>query len=320
MKTLYPEIAPYAVTRLKVSPLHTLYLEQSGRPDGLPVLFVHGGPGSGSRPVHRRFFDPRVYRIVLFDQRGAGRSTPAGELRENTTQALVADLERIREALGIDRWALLGGSWGATLALRYAQAHPDRVLGIILRGTFLASRRELEWFFADGASRLFPDHWDHFVGAVGVPAGSGAVDLVEAYHRALFSEHDSVRLRAARAWMAWGDTVALHTSPGVVDSTRPGHGTQALVSRARLQVHYASHRYFLDDPGAWQLDRIAHLPAWIVHGRCDVMCPAETAWRVHQSLPGSKLRILARTGHLDGEPAMVEALVDASDSLARCLR
>ncbi len=317
MKTLYPEIAPYAVTRVPVSPLHTLHVEQCGRPDGLPVLFLHGGPGSGCRPMHRRFFDPAVYRIVLLDQRGSGRSTPAGELRENTTQALVGDLERVREALGIERWAVLGGSWGAALALLYAQAWPDRVLGMVLRGTFLASRRELDWLFADGARRLFPDHWRDFVAAV---HQSGSGDVVEAYRRALSSEQDAVRDRAVRAWSAWGDALALHTAAGPVAGAGPAVVTQAQVLRARLQVHYASHRYFLDEGQiARGLGRVAHLPTWIVHGRCDVMCTAEASWRVHLAIPGSELRILARTGHLEGEPPMIDALVNATATLARHL-
>ncbi len=317
MRALYPEIEPYRSQCLAVSGGHTLHVEECGEPGGLPVVFLHGGPGSGCRAEHRRYFDPRRYRIVLLDQRGAGRSGPAGALDDNTTAALVADLEAVRERLGIGRWILFGGSWGATLALAYAQDHPGRVLGMVLRGTFLATARELDWFFRDGASRLFPEAWEDFVAPIPRPERG---DLIEAYARRILEGDLKGRQAAALAWTAWADRVSTHTLDARGDAA-PSRDPRRVLHEASIQVHYARNGYFLGPDGvAAHLHRLPQVPTRILHGRCDLTCTPQASWRLHRALPHSVLSILPRTGHLAGEPAMVDALVAATDTLAQEIR
>jgi proline iminopeptidase len=317
MRTLYPEIEPYGTHSLAVAGRHTLHVEECGDSGGLPVVFLHGGPGSGCRADHRRYFDPWRYRIVLLDQRGAGRSTPAGELTDNTTEALIADLEAIRNLLGIERWVLFGGSWGAALALAYAQTHPQRVLGMVLRGTFLATARELDWFFRDGASRMFPEAWQGFVDPI--PAGERG-ELIEAYARRILEGDPAGRRAAARAWTAWADRVVTHTLEPQGDAA-PSKDPERMLHEASIQVHYARNGYFLGPEGVEvRLHRLPRVPTRILHGRCDLTCTPQASWRLHRALPHARLRILPRTGHLASEPAMVDALVEATDALVEEIR
>lgn len=308
---LYPDIKPYVTHSLRMDERHTLYVEESGNPKGVPVLFLHGGPGGGSDPLHRRFFDPQRYRIVIFDQRGAGRSTPHAELIDNTTGHLIADIERIRLTLGIQRWIVFGGSWGSTLALAYAQAHPEQVLGLILRGIFLARLQDIEWFYQAGASRIFPDRWAEYLAPI---PPEEQHDLVHAYYRRLTGNDELERLRAARAWSQWeGATLTLDPSPSTVDSFGEIHKALAM---ARIECHYFVHRIFLEEGQLLrELDAIRHLPCVIVHGRYDVVCPFDGAWALHQAWPEANLRTVT-AGHAATEPAIMRELVAATDAYA----
>ncbi|HXH03222.1 MAG TPA: prolyl aminopeptidase [Candidatus Competibacteraceae bacterium] len=314
MAELYPDIKPYVTHSLKVDALHTLYVEECGNPRGLPVVFLHGGPGGGCDPVHRRFFDPERYRIVLFDQRGAGRSTPHAELTDNTTWHLVADIETIRQHLGIDRWVVFGGSWGSTLSLAYAETHPERVLGLVLRGIFLCRTEDIHWFYQEGASRLFPDLWEQYLAPI--PEAERG-DLVQAYYKRLTGRNEVERLRCARAWSQWeGGTLTLEPSPSTVDHFGEAHRALAL---ARIECHYFVNQIFME-PGQLLRDvpRIRHIPGYIIHGRYDVVCPMDGAWALHQAWPEAELKIVT-AGHAATEPAIARELVAATDALARRL-
>jgi proline iminopeptidase len=315
MPELYPDILPYAVHRLAVDDRHALYVEECGTAKGIPALFLHGGPGAGCEPYHRRFFDPTRYRVVLFDQRGAGRSVPHADLSDNTTWHLVADIERIRELLGIERWLVFGGSWGSTLALAYAQTHPERVSALVLRGIFLCRDDEIRWFYQEGASRLFPDYWADFVAPV---APGDRHDMLGAYHRLLTGADDIARMAAAKAWSTWeGRTATLLPNPSVVNHFGDPH---VALSLARIESHYFVHQAFLR-PGQLLEDaaRLAGIPTVIVHGRYDVICPLENAWALHRALPGSELLIVPDAGHAASEPGIRSALVEATDRFARAL-
>ncbi|MGQ0530150.1 MAG: prolyl aminopeptidase [Panacagrimonas sp.] len=306
----YPAIEPYRVQRLRVSALHELYLEECGNPNGTPVLFVHGGPGGGVEPWHRQFFDPARYRVVLFDQRGCGRSTPHAELRDNTTWDLVADMERIREHLGIQRWLVFGGSWGSTLALSYAETHPDRVRGLVLRGIFLLRRREVEWFYQEGANWMYPDAWEHFLAPI---PDNERHDLLGAYHRRLTSEDAKERLQAARAWSIWeGSTSKLLASGDLV--TRFGESRFA-EAFARIECHYFVNRGFFESDNQLieNVGRIRHIPAVIVQGRYDVVCPLRSAWDLHRAWPEAELRVVPDAGHAASETGILHQLIDATD-------
>lgn len=311
--TLYPDIRPYVQHSLAVEPPHVLHVEECGNPDGIPVLFVHGGPGAGCEPYHRRFFDPGLYRIILFDQRGCGRSTPHAELEGNTTQALVADMETIREHLGLERWMLFGGSWGSTLGLAYAEAHPERVLGLILRGIFLCRPHEIRWFYQEGASRLFPDHWEAYLEPI--PAAERG-DLVRAYHRRLTSDDEVARMAAAKAWSLWeGRTASLLPREEVVSHFADPF---TALSLARIECHYFMHDSFLEpDQLLRDAHRLAGIPGIIVHGRYDAICPLENAWQLARAWPGAELQIIPDAGHAASEPGIVDALVRATNSLGR---
>jgi proline iminopeptidase len=313
MRVLYPRVDPYRSGTLPVSPLHTLYHEEVGTPQGRPAVFLHGGPGGGIEEDYRRYFDPARWRLVLFDQRGCGRSTPHAELRENTTWDLVADIERLREALGIDKWVVFGGSWGSTLALAYAETHPERCLGLILRGIFLLRRSELLWFYQDGASHLFPEAWDEYLAPIPeVERG----DLMSAYHRRLTSEDPQLRMQAARAWSIWeGSTSKLHPDARLVERFSGDRFAEAF---ARIECHYFVNGAFLrsDTQLLDDAHRIAHLPGVIVQGRYDVVCPATSAWALHKRWPRAELRLIADAGHSISEPGIVDALVQATDDFA----
>jgi proline iminopeptidase len=310
LRTLYPEIEPYDTGMLKVSDLHTLYYEQSGNPNGKPVVFLHGGPGGGTNPKCRRFFDPAVYRIVLFDQRGCGKSTPHAELHENTTWNLVNDIERIRGHLGIDKWQVFGGSWGSTLALAYAQTHPERVTELVLRGIFMLRRWELEWFYQKGCDALYPDAWETYLKAIPeVEHG----DLMSAYYRRLTSSDPIERVEAARAWSVWeGATSYLWQDESHIQSS--GEDEFALAF-ARIECHYFVHGGFFehDDQLLRNVERIRKIPAVIVQGRYDVVCPMRSAWDLHRAWPEADLRIVQDAGHSAFEPGNISELINATD-------
>lgn len=310
MQTLYPAIEPYASGTLQVSERHCLHYEECGNPAGKPVVLLHGGPGGGCSPKMRRFHDPARYRIVLFDQRGSGRSTPHADLVDNTTWDLVADIERLREHLGIARWQVFGGSWGSTLALAYAQKHPAAVTELVLRGIFLLRRWELEWFYQEGTSRLFPDAWDEYLAAI--PAVERG-DLISAYHRRLTSDDAAVRLAAARAWSVWEASCSyLHQDLAFIDSHR---GEDFALAFARIESHYFVNGGFFEEEG--QLLRDAHrlhgIPGTIVQGRYDVVCPMQSALDLKKVWPEADLVICPASGHSAFEPEITAALVQATD-------
>jgi len=310
---LFPKCTPYRRGRLKVSQLHTLYFEECGNPQGKPLVFLHGGPGGGIDPVYRRYFDPRKWRIVLFDQRGCGRSRPHAELRGNTTWDLVDDIEKLRTHLGIDRWVVFGGSWGSTLSLAYAQAHPERVKGLVLRGIFLLRRSELEWFYQEGASHLFPDAWEHYLAPI-PPRERG--DMMKAYYKRLTSRSAAVRKRAAKAWSIWeGSTSKLFTDPALVKRFGGGKFADAF---ARIECHYFVNRGFFqrDDQLLRDVRRIRHIPAVIVQGRYDVVCPMRSAWDLHRAWPEAKLIVVPDAGHSMTEPGIRAELIAHSHRMA----
>ena len=315
MQTLYPELKPYARHELAVQAPHVLYVDESGSSDGLPVVFIHGGPGAGCDAASRRYFDPNLYRIVTFDQRGCGRSTPHASLENNTTQALIDDMEEIREQLGIDKWVLFGGSWGSTLALAYAQAHPQRVHGLILRGIFLCRPQEFDWFYQEGASRLFPDYWEDYLAPI--PQDERG-NLMQAFYKRLTGPDQIAQMHAAKAWSTWeGRTATLRPNPQVVDRFTDAHRA---LSIARIECHYFVNNAFLEpDQLLRDMPKIAHLPGVIVHGRYDVICPLDNAWALHQAWPNSELQIIRDAGHSAAENGITDALVRAADELARRL-
>jgi proline iminopeptidase len=313
MPSLFPEIEPFDSGHLDVDGLHSVYYEQCGNPKGKPTVFVHGGPGGGSSPVHRRFWDPAAYRIILFDQRGCGRSTPHAELRNNTTWDLVADMEAIREHLQVERWQLFGGSWGSTLALTYAQQHPRRVTEMILRGIFLLRRREIQWYYQEGANRIFPEAWEKYREAI---AEEERGDLVGAYYRRLTSSDRDERIEAARAWSMWeGSTSRLVPDPELIERTGEATFAEAF---ARIECHYFINGGFFerDDQLLENIDRVAQIPATIVQGRYDIVCPVESAYQLHRAWPGSKLIIAPKSGHSALEPEITSHLVEATQEYA----
>lgn len=306
----YPEIDPYETGRLKVSDLHEVYYEVSGNPTGKPVVFVHGGPGGGTEPKQRRFFDPRAYRIVLFDQRGCGKSTPHASLVDNTTWHLVDDMEKLREHLGIDRWQVFGGSWGSTLSLAYAQKHPERVTELVLRGIFMLRKKELHWFYQEGASALFPDAWEYYLAPI-PPEERG--DLMAAYHRRLTSDVAATRLEAARAWSIWeASTSFLLQRSDYMDHAGEEEFSLAF---ARIECHYFVNGGFFEreEQLVEDVGRIRDIPAVIAQGRYDVVCPMMSAWDLHRAWPEADLRVVNDAGHSAYEPGIVHELVSATD-------
>lgn len=316
MLVLFPEIKPYATHRLKVSSLHDLYLEEAGNPDGIPIVFVHGGPGAGSDASSRRFFDPDVYRIVVFDQRGAGRSTPHAELEDNTTQTLVADMEAIRHFLQIDKWVLFGGSWGSTLSLVYAQTYPENVMGLILRGIFLCRDEDLQWFYQSGASRIFPDYWEDYYEHI---PEAERDDMIAAYYRRLIGQDEIARMGAAKNWSLWeGRCLTLRPSVQAVEKFSDPHLAMSL---ARIEAHYFINEAFMETN---QILNNAHklhgIPGIIVHGRYDVVCPLDNATALHKLWPDSELLIVRDAGHSALEPGIIDALVRATAEMAKLFR
>lgn len=315
MRELYPAIEPLLTHSIPVEKPHVLHVEECGRLKGIPVVFLHGGPGAGCTPTHRRYFDPDRYRIILIDQRGAGRSTPHACLDGNTTQALIDDLERVRIHLNIDRWLVFGGSWGSTLALAYAASHPKRVLGLILRGVFLCRDEDIAWFYQQGASRLFPDYWADFLAPI--PEEERG-DLVAAYHRRLTGNDDLARMQAAKAWSTWeGRTATLKMDPATVDFFAYLHHALAI---ARIENHYFMHGAFLrDTPLLAQAAHLADIEGEIIHGRYDVVCPIDQAFSLAAAWPAARLTIVEDAGHAASEPGIVDALIRATDRFAERL-
>jgi proline iminopeptidase len=310
MRTLYPPIEPYDHGMLPVSDVHTLYYEQAGNPEGQPVVFLHGGPGGGLVPEYRQFFDPAAYRVILFDQRGAGRSTPHASLEENTTWHLVADIEKLRDHLGVETWHVFGGSWGSTLALAYAETHPERVRSLTLRGIFLCRPQEIRWFYQEGASWMFPDVWEEYEKVVPVEERG---DFVSAYYRRLTSDDEQTRLAAARAWSVWeGSTSKLFFDPELIERFDEPEFALAF---ARIECHYFMNNAFFptDNYLIENVGKIRHIPAVIVQGRYDVVCPARSAWELHRAWPEAELRIVPDAGHSATEPGTISALVEATD-------
>lgn len=310
---LFPEIKPYDVGTLRVSDIHTIHWEQVGNPKGKPIVFLHGGPGGGIDPVYRRYFDPKKWRIVLFDQRGCGKSTPHAELRENTTWDLVADIERLRTHFGIDRWVVFGGSWGSTLALSYAQTHPTRVKGLVLRGIFMLRRSELLWFYQEGAHQLFPDAWEDYVAPI-PPRERG--DMMKAYYKRLTSKDKKVRMAAAKAWSVWeGRTSKLFVDPKLVEKFGGGTFADAF---ARIECHYFVNGGFMkrDDQLLRGVKKIRDIPAVIVQGRYDIPCPMRSAWDLHRAWPEAKFIVVPDSGHAMTEPGIRAHLVAETDAMA----
>lgn len=308
--SFFPEIEPYSTGRLKVSDLHEIYFEEVGNPKGQPVVFVHGGPGGGVEPSHRRYFDPNHYRVILFDQRGCGKSTPHAELKENTTWDLISDMELIRKKLGIEKWMVFGGSWGSTLSLLYAETHPDRVTHLVLRGIFLCRKKEINWFYQDGASHIYPDAWDPYRDLI---PENERHDFVSAYYKRLTSPDKHTRLQAARAWSIWeGSTSRLIPDPTALDHFGADEFADAF---ARIECHYFTHGIWMrhDNQILEDVYKIRHIPCEIVHGRYDVVCPVENAWELHKAWPESTLHIVPDAGHAAKEPGILAKLVEATE-------
>ncbi len=312
MKTLYPELSPFHTFFLETSTQHAVYVEQSGNPDGIPVIFLHGGPCSGTKPDHRRFFNPEQYHIILFDQRGCGLSLPFGELENNTTQALIDDMERLRQHIGVKQWLLFGGSWGAALALLYAQQQPDKVLAMILRAAFLARQQDLDWFAKLGVNLIYPEQWQRLLDSV--PAQSRE-DLVQGLSEALWGEDEVATRRVAKEWMAWGGQVALgnaYSAERVND-----HVTEKMVKQVGMELHYAKNRYFVTENQILEnCATLTAIPTIIIHGRQDLVCPIEAGMRLHQALPAAQYTILPNAGHIAQGEEMIDALVTATDHFA----
>jgi proline iminopeptidase len=315
MLTLYPDIKPWQRHQIAVEPPHVLYVDESGNPDGIPVLFIHGGPGGGCSGGDRNFFDPELYRIVIFDQRGSGRSTPHASLEGNSTDKLVADIEVIRETLGIERWVIFGGSWGSTLGLVYAETWPERVLAMILRGIFLCRPQDLHWFYQDGASHVFPDYWQDFIHQI--PEAERG-NLMAAYYRQLTGDNEIQQMAAAKAWSIWeGRCATLRPNPDVVESFADPHRALSL---SRIEAHYFVNKAFLEDNQIIRnAHRLAGIPGVIVHGRYDMVCPLDNAFALHQVWPDAELQIIRDAGHSSREPGIVDALVKATDRMAKKL-
>lgn len=309
-RNLYAEIEPYNQGRLRVSDIHQLYFEECGNPQGDPVIFLHGGPGGGISPINRRYFDPQHYRIVLFDQRGSGQSTPHAELKENTTWDLVADIEKIRTHLNINKWHVFGGSWGSTLSLAYSETHPDRVKSLCLRGIFLCRKKEIDWFYQKGASFIFPDFWEPYKNHI---PESERHDFVKAYYKRLTSSDSDTRLQAARIWSVWeGSTSKLIPDNALMHDF---DSAEFALAFARIECHYFNHAAFFETDN-WLIERahkIRNIPTEIVHGRYDVVCPIENAWELKAALPDATLHIVPNAGHSAMEVGITHKLIEITD-------
>jgi proline iminopeptidase len=315
MKTLYPEITPFHTFFLETGSKHSIYVEQSGNPDGIPVIFLHGGPCSGTKPDHRRFFNPEHYRIILFDQRGCGLSLPFGELENNTTQDLIDDMERIRQQLEIDQWLVFGGSWGAALGLLYTQQHQEKVAGMIIRAVFLVRQQDLDWFAKDGANRIYPEQWQRLFESI---PEQDREHPVAGLCDVLWGEDEVAKRRVAREWMGWGGQVALGSEyqPGV----QSNHVTEKMVRQVRMELHYARHHYFIKEGQILEnCTTLSSIPTIIIHGRQDFVCPVEAGMKLYQALPHAEYVVLPNAGHVAQGSEMIDALVSATDKFAEKL-
>ncbi len=313
MREFYPPIEPYNHGHLEVSELHSMYFEESGNPNGQPAIFLHGGPGGGTQPEQRRFFDPKHYRIILFDQRGCGKSTPNASLEENTTWELVRDMERLREHLGIEKWLVFGGSWGSTLSLAYAETHPERVTHLVLRGIFLLRKWEIEWLYQKGADAIFPDRWEEYVKPIPL-AERG--DILSAYHKQLTGQDPARQLEAARAWSKWEGS----TSKLIIDPNMVAHygSDDFAIAFSRIECHYFVNKGFMEEGQLLRdVDRIRHIPTVIVQGRYDVVCPTRSAWDLHRAFPEARFVITPASGHSAFEPENRSALIEATDAFRK---
>lgn len=318
MSKLYPSYLANRSEHLNVGDGHQVYFEEAGPKGGLPVVFLHGGPGSGCKPSHRQFFNPKKYRSVLVDQRGSGKSMPFGEVEFNNTQLLAEDLEAIRKKLGIEKWVLFGGSWGAALALYYAETYPENVLAIVLRGTFLARRYDVDWFFEHGASRLLPREWADFANGL-KPLQHPNETVQDCIHRCTFEEQQTTVDRVAALWGRWSEAVVMYSFDKVPAQGEP-EATQVTRAKTRIEMHYAQNNYFM--PENYLLENVAKLPdvpVKIIHGLRDITCTPDAGWSLHQALPKSEFQVLRNAGHLSGETAMTEALLKAADDVASLL-
>jgi len=315
MKTLYPEISTYNQFFLETGCQHSVYVEQSGNPDGIPVIFLHGGPCSGTKPDHRRFFNPECYRIILFDQRGCGLSLPFGALENNTTQDLIDDMDRIRKNLKIDKWLLFGGSWGGALALLYAQQYCHFVTGMILRGVFLVRRQDLDWFAKDGVNRIYPEQWQRLLESLeAVEPDSLVVGLCAA----LWGADEVAQRRVTKEWMAWGGQVALGNDYN--PASQNDHVTEKMVKQVRMELHYAKNNYFIKEGQVLDgCSTLSHIPTIIIHGRQDLVCPIEAGMSLHQVMPHAEYVVLPNAGHIAQGAEMIDALVVATDKFAEVL-
>jgi proline iminopeptidase len=313
MRELYPPRQPYNEGELKVSDIHTIHFEESGNPEGKPIVLLHGGPGGGCPPFYRQYFDPEKWRLVMFDQRGCGQSKPHAELQENTTWDLVSDIEKLREYLNIQQWVVFGGSWGSTLSLAYSQTHPDRCKGLILRGIFMLRQKEIRWFYQEGASYIFPDAWEEYVKPIPINERD---DLLTAYYQRLTSPDAHIRLESARAWSIWeGSTSRLFPDLDLKQS----FGIDAFAEAfARIECHYFINKGFIEpeDKLLLDIDRIRKIPAVIVQGRYDVVCPMMSAWELHRAWPEAEFIVVADAGHSMSEPGIRTCLIEATDKFA----
>lgn len=316
LRTKYPAIDPYKTGYLQADAEHTIYFEESGNPEGIPVIFLHGGPGAGTEPYHRQYFDPKKYRIVLMDQRGCGQSTPFASLNNNSTWHLVSDIEQLRRKLKIEKWLVFGGSWGSTLSLSYAIKHPTAVLGLVLRGIFLCRPEEITWFYQFGAHHVFPDLWDKYIAPI--PENERG-DIVAAYHKRLTGNDEKVKLEAAKAWATWeGSTIKLIPDPSTISHFS---ADQFSIAFARIENHFFTNNAFFETDN-WLLENVKVLrehkiKAWIVHGRYDMCTPIKNAWDLHKAWPEAKLEIIADAGHAASEPGIIDALVRATDEFTK---
>ncbi len=314
MREPYPPIEPFNEFFLNVSDLHTIHVEEAGNPKGKPVVFLHGGPGGGIEPIYRQYFNPEKWRIILFDQRGCGQSTPFAELRDNTTWDLVRDIEMIRKYLNIEKWVVFGGSWGSTLSMAYAETHSERVKGVILRGIFILRRKELHWFYQEGANYIYPDAWEHYLKPI--PSEERG-DLLNAFYKRLTSNDKQTRLDAARAWSIWeGSTSKLYPNDQLIDRFGEEDFAEAF---ARIECHYFVNRGWFnpEDQLLQNIDRIRHVPASIVQGRYDVVCPTTSAWDLHKAWPEAEFHVVPDAGHSMTEPGIRSRLIEITDQFAK---
>lgn len=313
MKQLYPEISPFHTFLLETDSVHQVYVEQSGNPAGIAVIFLHGGPCSGTKPDHRRFFNPERYHIILLDQRGCGQSKPFGELTDNTTQDLLADMERIRQRLRIEQWVLFGGSWGGTLALLYAQQFPERVMAMILRGVFLARQADMRWFLQEGVNRIYPERWQAMLDAVQAKSDD---EVLVRLCEAVFGDDQRAAEQAAWQWLVWGGQVALGAEFVLGEPLLD----ESVIKQVQMELHFARNGYFIAENQILQnCAMLRHIPTIIIHGQNDLTCPLEAGWRLHQALPQAELRVLAHSGHVAKGEEMIDALVDAADTMVKLL-